>query len=82
MLPRYALAAGLYAPVRVVLFEDESGKAIVYCLDSDPSLTSPFRPFSRRYEKLKKCRKLAHFLSPRISPLSWTSDSDRGNFPG
>ena len=28
MLPRYALAAGLYAPVRVVLFEDESGKAI------------------------------------------------------
>ena len=27
-MTRYALAAGLYAPLRVVLFEDESGKAI------------------------------------------------------
>ena len=27
-MTRYALAAGLYAPLRVVLFEDEPGKAI------------------------------------------------------
>jgi len=27
-MTRYALAAGLYAPLRVMLYEDESGKAI------------------------------------------------------
>ena len=27
-MSRYALAAGLYAPLRVVLYEDESGRAI------------------------------------------------------
>jgi len=27
-MTRYALAAGLYAPLRVVLYEDESGKAV------------------------------------------------------
>ncbi len=40
-MTRHVLAAGLYAPLRVVLYEDESGKAI-FEYDLPSSLFSQF----------------------------------------